>query len=56
MVGFESNEITLDVTFNETDYISADEDYPDVFVITFHNTELYLAPYDITKSSITDGF
>jgi hypothetical protein len=48
--------MALDVYFNDTDFVSADEENPDTIVITFNNTDKFLVPKDPEATAITDGY
>ena len=48
--------MVIDVFFTNPDYISSDNENPDVAMLTFYNTELYLKPQNLEKKAIGDGF
>ena len=52
VVEIQGDNLIIDTFFENTDYISADEENPDVVVFTFQNTEKFLKPVDDSKVPI----
>ena len=53
---FNNYKMTVDIFFDDPDYISTDESNPDVLMVTFYNTHILFAPQDQFLTPIKDGF
>ena len=56
IVDIVDEQLTIDIFFENTDYVSVDQDFLDIMSIKFHNTDQYMKPEGEGLNSIFDGF